>query len=46
MKNHDWALWQFSEVARVTINGKLSQVDANIFKGPLATLKHNLGIVD
>jgi len=46
MTGTQWALWQFTEDARLTINGKLSKVDANIYKGSLLTLKQKLGIVE
>jgi lysozyme len=45
-KRRDWLLWQFSENATVLINGAPSQVDANVFKGPMSGLKRGLGIAD
>lgn len=45
-KGREWLLWQFSEQASVLINGSPSQVDANVFKGPIKKLKTGLGIVE
>jgi lysozyme len=46
MTDVNWTLWQFSEDAKLNINGSSSQVDANIFRGSLDTLKTKLSITE
>lgn len=45
-EHRNWLLWQFTEKAKVKINGNFSEVDANIYKGEWKDFKKLVGIKD